>query len=145
VVDDPGGCESIAVIMIDVDNFKLVNDRHGHPYGDEVLVSLAQILLRNSREGDIVARWGGEEFIVICANLGEDETLEAADKLRKRVEHFHFGECDRITASFGTYWTATGYSDLAPLVGCADIALYAAKAKGRNRAVKYESFLRSAA
>lgn len=142
---DPRGCRSIAVIIVDVDNFKAVNDRYGHPYGDEVLASMAQILTRNVRADDIVGRWGGEEFIVICSNLNEAATTQIADTIRKRVEHFHFGDCKCVTASFGTYWCESGFSDLPPLVACADIALYAAKARGRNRAVQYEPSMRTAA
>lgn len=145
IVEDSRRCRSVAVILIDADNFKLVNDQYGHAYGDEVLVSLAQILKRNVREGDIVGRWGGEEFIVVCANMDEGSVLAIADKLRTRIEHFHFGDCERITASFGTYWCEAGFSDLPALVACADIALYAAKARGRNLAVRYDVSLRTAA
>lgn len=142
---NPKGCRSVAVIIVDVDNFKALNDQYGHSYGDEVLVAIAQILMRNVRAGDIVGRWGGEEFIVICSNLDASTATEIANKLRKRVEHFHFGDCKRVTASFGTYWCDSGFSDLPPLVACADIALYAAKARGRNRAVRYDSSMRTAA
>lgn len=145
LVEDWKRCRAVAVILIDVDNFKLVNDTYGHAYGDEVLSSLAQILGRSVRESDIVGRWGGEEFIVICSNVDEGRVMELAEKLRKRVESFHFGDGERITASFGTYWCASGFSDLPPLVACADMALYAAKARGRNRSVRYDASLKSAA
>ena len=145
MVADAAGCRSVSVILIDADHFKSLNDRYGHNYGDEVLASFAQILRRNLGADDIVGRWGGEEFIVICSNLDERAALGMANKLRSRIEHFHFGECETVTASFGVCWERGAPRDLPELVDCADTALYLAKERGRNRAVMYHSFMKRAA
>lgn len=136
---------SVAVILVDVDCFKLLNDRYGHNYGDDVLASFAQILKRNVRSDDIVGRWGGEEFIIICKDVDEGSAMELADKVRSRIEHFHFGECERVTASFGVYCHSAEHVDLAELVRKADRALYEAKQSGRNRSVIYEPAAKQAA
>ena len=133
----------LTVILIDIDHFKSINDTLGHRYGDEVLASFASILKRNARDCDVVGRWGGEEFLILCAGLDEEEALFHANGLRSRIAHFHFGERETVTASFGlrTRESAT----LSDLVNDADVALYAAKARGRNRVVMFGNRLQEAA
>jgi diguanylate cyclase (GGDEF)-like protein len=125
------GAGPITAMLIDIDNFKSINDTLGHSYGDEVLASFASILKRNARDGDIVGRWGGEEFLILCSGLDTEQALRHANSLRSRIAYFHFGEQETVTASFGL--CADDYASLSALVSHADIALYAAKAQGRNR------------
>lgn len=145
LVADPETTRSVSVILIDADHFKSINDRFGHNHGDEVLRAFARVLKQNVRAEDILGRWGGEEFIVVCRNLDGITVLEMAEKLRRRVEQADFGDCGRVTASFGTYWCETGFESFATLVSQADTALYVAKSQGRNRAIMYHPFMKKAA
>jgi len=121
-----------SVILIDVDNFKRVNDTHGHITGDRVLRTLARLIRRNVRRTDIFGRWGGEEFLLILPL--NDSPFFVAEKVRKLVESFRFEKVGRITLSAG----ATAYrkgDDLNSIITRADTALYTAKEKGKNRTV----------
>lgn len=126
------GAFDLAVILIDIDHFKVLNDTHGHDFGDQVLAAFAGVIGRNVRMQDMVARWGGEEFIVVCADVDRRGAQRIAEKLRERVEAYDFGPCGKVTASFGIYWSNAAQPDLARMVSLADTALYAAKASGRN-------------
>lgn len=121
-----------SVIMVDLDNFKAVNDTHGHEAGDAVLVRVADILTGLSRDTDIVGRWGGEEFLLICPETELSEAGVLAEKLRREIAATSFPAIDALTASFGLAQYA---QDLEPglLVSRADAALYLAKESGRNR------------
>ena len=136
-----GYFKSMAVIMVDGDRFKNVNDTYGHPVGDEVLVELARRLKTGVRKNDAVARYGGEEFAVILDNAGEKETREIAEKMRHSIRSQPFvtsaGKI-RITASFG-FSIVSGTDGIAKkeLLEQADQALYHAKACGRDRVVSY--------
>jgi len=132
----------VTAILIDIDQFKSLNDTFGHHYGDEVIASFAGILKRNVRDGDIVGRWGGEEFLILCTGLDPARAIGYADGLRSGIEHFHFGERETVTASFGVQVGDGG--DLAELVRRADVALYAAKTRGRNRVVFGEGMRKAA-
>jgi diguanylate cyclase (GGDEF)-like protein len=137
----------LGIIMIDIDRFKQLNDTFGHNYGDEVLCSVAALIRRNARSGDTVGRWGGEEFLVLCPGLEAEGTMLVAECIRTRIEHFHFGDCERVTASFGVHWcpaAATGL-ELSGLVALADLALYTAKEQGRNRALRFGPSMSKAA
>lgn len=125
-------------IMLDIDQFKIVNDLHGHQVGDEVLVSIAQILKENTRTTDVTGRWGGEEFLILCAETDRDGLLQLAEKLRKGIEDHPFPVVKHKTASFGVaVYEAGDSAEL--LVAKADSALYRAKRKGRNRVEEYQS------
>lgn len=126
------GAFDLAVILIDIDHFKALNDTHGHAFGDQVLAAFADVIGRSVRMGDMVARWGGEEFIVVCADVDRRGAQKIAEKLRERVESHDFGPCGTVTASFGIYWAHGAHPDLSRMVSLADTALYAAKAGGRN-------------
>lgn len=121
-----------AVILVDVDHFKQVNDLHGHLIGDEVLVRVAHALRDHTRKVDVVGRWGGEEFMVIAPNTGTDEAAWLAEKLRLAIERIDIPDVGRKTCSFGVTAYEQG-DDPTTLVSRADAALYAAKAAGRNR------------
>jgi len=123
---------SFGVLMVDVDHFKAVNDSYGHPVGDQVLIGIAGILQHNSREVDVVGRWGGEEFLVICRETGIDGAMALAEKLRQSVHAHVFEAVGRKSISIGVavYRAAEGLTDI---LARADAALYRAKLGGRNR------------
>lgn len=136
---------TLAVILLDVDHFKLVNDHHGHSAGDQVLAGIGQILTENTRSGDIVGRWGGEEFLLICSISDQDAAMTIAAKLRTSIEAHDFPVVGHVTASLGVY-CCNGQADaLEQIVSYADAALYAAKEQGRNRVMMYQPFMREAA
>lgn len=128
----------IVITMFDVDYFKQYNDTNGHQAGDEVLKGIAKILQKNIRTGDIVGRYGGEEFIICFTNISDiEEVSKLSDKLRKDVESYRFENesCQPfgdITISIGVSRLVRGES-LEKLIGEADNALYTAKQNGRNQ------------
>lgn len=122
----------LAVILVDVDHFKQVNDLHGHLIGDEVLIRIAHALRDHTRKVDVVGRWGGEEFLIIAPNTGAEEAARLAEKLRTAIERIDMPGVGHRTCSFGVAAYERG-DDPATLVSRADAALYAAKAAGRNR------------
>jgi diguanylate cyclase (GGDEF)-like protein len=117
--------------------FKNVNDTYGHDAGDTVLKSFAEILKAHTRQSDICARLGGEEFLVMLSHTDKEGTKTAVERIRKQFEStkFTFGNTTiTATASFGVAgFRGTKPPDLNALVARADTALYAAKHKGRNR------------
>jgi len=122
-------------IMIDIDRFKLVNDTHGHPKGDEVLEKVAYILRHSIRSGDIVGRYGGEEFAIIMVNSAVSNAAAAADRYRQKIESTSFSSKKgsfSVTASFGVADSASVKS-VNQLISSADSAMYRAKESGRNR------------
>jgi diguanylate cyclase (GGDEF)-like protein len=124
--------KSFSVIMMDIDNFKQVNDRHGHLAGDQLLKMLAQILLDSIRHTDEVGRWGGEEFIVLCPETNMNGASSLANKIHQRLDSSVFNDYGKQTASFGVACFKEG-DTLDSIIGHADEALYAAKNAGRNR------------
>jgi len=118
------------VLLIDLDDFKCYNDTYGHDVGDMVLSRVAHTLKNNLRANDFVARWGGEEFLVLTGNLTKQQGTQPGERLRSAVEKMEFGE-DRISISIGGTF-ALQNDDLHSLIKRADTALYRAKAHGRN-------------
>ena len=131
---------SFALIMIDLDYFKAINDRYGHQVGDTVLQSIATLLKESSRSADIVGRWGGEEFMIICRDADSNGAFHLAEKLRTEIASYARKHSYQLTASMGV---AEPQEDqpLPRLMQCVDEALYAAKRAGRNRTVKADSDL----
>ena len=123
---------TFSVILLDIDHFKQVNDTHGHHAGDALLVEIAGILQRNTRETDVVERWGGEEFMIICPHTEQDGAATLAEKLRGLIEQQASGPGGPTTASFGVTTGRPGDQGQ-DLVMRADGALYDAKHAGRNR------------
>jgi diguanylate cyclase (GGDEF)-like protein len=121
-----------SLILIDVDHFKQVNDTHGHQAGDRVLIEIAQLLQANTRNIDIVGRWGGEEFLVICPNTNSAGACHLAENLRQKIHAFNFTVVAHKTASFGVATFQAGDQGQ-NIVARADAALYAAKDGGRDR------------
>ncbi|HWD39925.1 MAG TPA: diguanylate cyclase [Fimbriimonas sp.] len=122
----------LSVILIDVDRFKSFNDQFGHPEGDIVLQEVSNILARSVRQSDFVARFGGEEFVVVLPETPASGALKAAETLREAIEQGDWPKRS-ITASLGIATTSLRTDSSDSLVRRADEALYAAKAAGRNR------------
>ena len=121
-----------AVIFIDIDHFKAVNDTHGHDVGDAVLVEFAGLLRKRVRSHDMVARWGGEEFVVLLSSLTLEEAIKVAENLRQQIAGVNTPNLPPITASLGVAHTSSG-KDIGDTIKAADQALYQAKFEGRNR------------
>ena len=122
------------LILADIDHFKAVNDTYGHDAGDEVLKTFSALLSENVRDSDIVARWGGEEFVIFAPNNSLDGGMALAEKIRRVIEETKFGQAGKITCSFGVAEARAG-EDFDLLFKRADDALYQAKKTGRNRVV----------
>ncbi|MDD3835700.1 MAG: diguanylate cyclase [Sulfurimonas sp.] len=122
-----------AIIFIDIDFFKRVNDTYGHDVGDEVLKTLSDIVKINIRKNDKFIRWGGEEFIVILAAKTIDEATMLAEQLRVIIEEYKFDTIGPLTCSFGVSLHEEG--DIHKTIKEADARLYTAKRTGRNRVV----------
>jgi diguanylate cyclase (GGDEF)-like protein len=128
----------VAIMLVDLDHFKAVNDEHGHVLGDEVLATFAGVLRKNVRDSDLIARWGGEEFLLIGPVSDARAAVEMADKLRLKIAATEFPH-GRLTASFGVYYCDRLPDKVRPAIGFADRALYAAKESGRDRVVLYDA------
>lgn len=127
--------QEMAVALIDIDHFKQINDRFGHSKGDEVLRAIASILRRSTRTGDLAARFGGEEFIVVFTSAGPAEAKQACERLRSEVESHPWTQVHAqlaVTISVGVTSLACG-GDIGASLELADAALYRAKGTGRNR------------
>lgn len=123
----------MSLIMLDIDNFKRINDEFGHARGDAVLVRVGQILEREIRDVDVAGRWGGEEFVVMLPRAGTEEALEVAERLRSAFEAEMLDE--GLTISFGVASCPDHAKTAEGLYKAADAALYAAKRRGKNRVV----------
>lgn len=124
--------QPMSVALVDIDGFKQVNDIYGHSLGDSVLVQLVSILRRRLRKADSLARWGGEEFLVLLPNTDGDGALQLAEKLRQAVEQAVFEHHQPLTISIGVA-TAKTDDSLKSLLRRVDHFLYAAKYAGRNQ------------
>lgn len=125
-----------SLILMDIDFFKRVNDTHGHMQGDKALLSVADFLAHSAREGDVLARWGGEEFILFLPETPFEQALVFAERLRESIEHLDIvfdHTIIHITASFGVTYRANEDLLLDNLISKSDKLLYRAKAEGRNR------------
>lgn len=127
-----------SVMLLDIDRFKQINDVHGHAHGDEVLKAVAGILRASIREEDILARWGGEEFIVFLPETDRPEALALAERLRAAIADMRVAGAAAetvVTASFGIALQEGQHVTLDALIAAADECLYQAKLQGRNRVV----------
>ena len=123
---------SFSVIMFDLDNFKSLNDRFGHDYGDTILKMATEEVMQRIRKEDSFARWGGEEFIILLSGADHSDAVKIAEKLRVCIEELPTPNLNKVTASFGV--TAYQYGDSKDsIIQKADNKLYHAKLSGRNR------------
>ncbi|RMD92858.1 MAG: GGDEF domain-containing protein [Calditrichaeota bacterium] len=132
----------LCIIMADIDHFKSLNDTYGHFYGDEILKTVASILETNLRKADILARFGGEEFVIILPEIDKSHGYTVAEKLRQAIESHPFEKGspqndNRITISLGLAAYPQDALMGEELLEIADKALYLAKSKGRNRVATY--------
>ena len=123
-----------AILLIDLDHFKIVNDTHGHLAGDEVLKEVAEILVRELRGYDAVGRYGGEEFIALLPGVSGLAAAGIGERLRERISSNNSNAGITVTASIGVAASVSGAGpSLEDVIGAADTALYEAKATGRDR------------
>lgn len=136
----PRGTRS-TLVLLDLDNFKIVNDSLGHPAGDRVLVDLARLLVATVRPGDLVYRLGGDEFVVLLEGVPLADGRETAERVRRAVDTHRFlveGRTFDLGVSLGVV-PVDGKLDAPAVLALADSALYAAKEKGKNRVVVFDS------
>jgi diguanylate cyclase (GGDEF)-like protein len=129
--------QCFGIIMLDIDHFKSINDKLGHDAGDRVLKKLAATFESAIRSSDFIARWGGEEFLICCTTIEEEDLLPIAETIRQLVANTDFEHKDRITASLGCAAIVKGET-IGDLIKRADIALYEAKNNGRNQSTVSE-------
>jgi diguanylate cyclase (GGDEF)-like protein len=131
----------LSLLMVDIDNFKQVNDTWGHQVGDLVLQHLIQMLEADLRQTDILARFGGEEFVILLPHTSEEDAFKLAEKLRRIVEQTPLHRIPelRVTVSIGTSSLLPDGDDAHSLLERADKSMYRAKREGRNRVVSYHN------
>lgn len=130
----------LSLIMVDIDRFKCINDTFGHLVGDQVLVEVAHLLADRMRESDTLARWGGEEFMILAPHTGLSQALVLAEQIRGVVEGNRFSTAGKLTCCLGV--TQQCDNDTVDwLIHRADTALYHAKNNGRNRVEVFSASL----
>ena len=122
----------LSVILIDIDNFKRINDMEGHAAGDLVLIKFTKVLKINIRESDSIGRWGGEEFLIVCPDTKKDKAVFIAEKLCSIIDNYDFNTVYKCTASFGVTESLPTDTDH-DIFRRADKALYMSKYEGKNR------------
>ena len=137
--------QPLSLVFFDIDNFKSVNDQHGHPLGDQVIVAVARIIERNLRHTDVAARYGGEEFVLVLPRTDTTSASKISQRIIQRLAEESCsgtnGESFSVTMSggFATYSEGCAFENPSALIEAADVSLYAAKHQGGNRVVA-ESF-----
>ena len=126
--------QALSLLMLDIDHFKTINDTFGHQAGDHVLIEIASRLRRSLRGSDMVARWGGEEFVVLLRDCALPDALRLAEDIRAAIAEVPFGALGSLTISVGAAEVRAD-EDLTSWLGRADQALYRAKRAGRNEVV----------
>jgi diguanylate cyclase (GGDEF)-like protein len=124
-----------SLLMIDIDNFKNLNDTFGHDAGDDALRALSKVLCEGTRGIDLAARIGGEEFAVLLVETNQQGGVEVAERLRLAIRALEPRSGGQLTASFGVAECPTGAQTAADILKAADVALYEAKRRGRDRVV----------
>jgi len=136
--------QPLSLIMLDIDDFKKVNDTYGHQAGDAVLVVFSQVILRCVRRTDLVTRYGGEEFIAILPATNTERAVSIAERIRETIAmetmpKINNVQLPNITCSIGVSTYPLFADDKEKLIKTADIALYKAKAAGKNRVILYSN------
>lgn len=129
--------------IIDIDNFKLINDRYGHIMGDEVLLLLSYIMKQNFRAKDLLFRFGGEEFVVIFRVQNKSEAQIVLERFRQIIENYSFPQIKTVTVSIGATFIQSEQRVATEIIGRADKALYYAKNNGRNQLHFHEDLLKN--
>ncbi len=125
------------LLMIDIDDFKQINDKHGHLFGDDVLRKVAQQLVISTREHDIIARYGGEEFVAVISHLNPDDSLTISERIRSNISKLDLRYNAKVTVSIGI--TSNIESDsIEEVIERADKMLYKAKHSGKNCVIQYK-------
>ena len=127
----------LSVVMADLDRFKRINDTYGHDAGDRALKAISKFLQKNIRDVDAMARYGGEEFVMLIPDADKGAAFCLAERLREELANVKLEGLPPITISLGIATYPTYGTDIEDLIKKADAAMYAAKQKGRNKAVKY--------
>src|SRR5438445_724037 len=130
--------DSVAVLMLDIDDFKKVNDIYGHGVGDQVLRELAEQLNAAVRGSDLVCRLGGEEFGVVMGSCGTEDAVALANRLTERLKELEFGPAGKITVSVGAAEGPSDASNPRELIACAEAAMMTAKARGKDLIVLFD-------
>jgi diguanylate cyclase (GGDEF)-like protein len=129
----------LSVLMLDIDNFKQVNDTYGHDVGDIVLKDISKIILDSIRSTDSAARWGGEEFLVLLPETLLEDSYKIAELIRKNIENYKNKVVPhKITVSIGTAQFKLDTDDVDSFIKNSDLAMYEAKKIGKNKVIKYE-------
>ncbi len=131
------GFKTLSFIFFDIDHFKKINDTYGHGVGDDVLKEISLLINRSVREGDTVARWGGEEIVACLLGANEQDARDKAQSIRKSIERLTFTNDNlsvTISAGIAENWKGATYEEM---IKNADKALYSAKESGRNKVVTY--------
>ena len=127
--------ETMTLLFLDLDNFKRINDTHGHQYGDYVLKITASVIQDNVRNIDIVSRYGGEEFSVVLVNADKKVSLKTAERIRKEIENFKFNQNnikERLTISIGMGEFPSDANNKEDIIKYSDSKMYIAKKDGKN-------------
>ncbi len=131
--DDSAGKHTLSVLYLDIDHFKLVNDKYGHAMGDDILREFTMVVWGILSPSERLVRWGGEEFVVFCPSLTQEKASRLAEKIRQRVESHIWVHGDPLTTSVGV--ATKDHERVSSMITRADEALYMAKRQGRNQVV----------
>jgi diguanylate cyclase (GGDEF)-like protein len=126
--------EKFALVVLDLDDFKKINDTYGHQVGDKVLKEFVNIVKKQIRKDDVFARWGGEEFLLLMRSTTPNDVEHRVESIREHIEKYIFNEVKHITCSFGIACSKDG-DDMDSILYRADKALYEAKASGKNKVI----------
>jgi len=135
--------QPLSLIMMDLDDFKIFNDKHGHVSGDRALKAISEILQDIIRASDILGRYGGEEFLIILPQTSCLDAAAAAERIRRRIAEHSFrivareNDVSRFTVSLGVYSTSESSPTIDEIINLADAALYRAKRQGKNKVVVF--------
>jgi diguanylate cyclase (GGDEF)-like protein len=129
--------KNLTLIMADLDRFKYINDTYGHSTGDRVLRIVGKFLKQNIRDVDIIARFGGEEFVILLPEADKNEARTVSERLRRNLVNLEMDDCPSLTISLGIAAYPEDGTDIEGLIIRADAAMYAAKQAGRNRVEMY--------
>jgi diguanylate cyclase (GGDEF)-like protein len=139
------GQRAFFLAVADIDHFKQVNDRFGHLYGDEILIHFARLMRKTFRAGDLLYRFGGEEFVVVFGVDRKEHGVTALERFRKAMVEYDFPKIGRVTVSIGFTHIDSATTPVTTLVDRADQAVYYAKSQGRDRVCAYEDLVASGA